>query len=442
MTVVAGIDGSVEVVPNQFDFIRQWDDPAGIRVAASVMFGQGTVAEGGDARGAFLTSPRDTVWAVPRLDIAFRGGMEYESGVAEACAQVQAAALDAHELHNPTATLPLHVEPSKRASFRLDGAELVVNAGILQGVPLEMEDPFAEFLRLTDTLGVVVAATSRQYIATLHPSSAAEMLPCMAVHPGGLSQKGFDRVKQRSSNWKAVVPVNVSLMAGGEDLSDDHVMTYGSTAQERFLPTGLSYSGTCILCGGTRVSVEHCTPSWLTEMLGVMPTTAPLLCVACNHRLGRNIEEPVAGLYHAGRLLDPANKQLMALWMFKTALMLSAAANVQIPVDLRESLARCEVRRDLLIDATEDASGQIAGYRFTVTHFRRSLRQQGAFLFSFVGGSLRYYVARPPEGAPLSVVRYRGQPFHDALVESIAGARMYRTDAEPRPAPPRTPKKR
>ena len=349
-------------------FASRYTDPEGVDISFDVAFRQSTSVSRPhpDLRpGDAAEGSTDVISAVPRMIILFGGE---SMRVAEMLARVQAKALGASVLESGEAHFPIHVEISERARGVVAEDTVEIQAhGLLSGRTFKVHERFTYFLRVTNCLAVFIAGGNALYGVTV-PLSEHVAIPTVASHKGSLQAPTFNQLAERSSKWFTSAIENLSALAGGSRYRDDHFYEFGATPREHFLPERVSYMSTCLVCGGSPVSREHCTPNWLTGALKSMPLVAPILCEACNNVLGRDIERPIADLWMSGAELTQ-EQSLHRLWAYKTAVLCSLACHVQVPPDLAAGLRDRFVPSSFIVEVRTDLTLVNEGYQFQLATF-------------------------------------------------------------------------
>lgn len=410
-----------------FELPHRGSDPEGLySISLSLHLVEGTSTDDlQDADG--VKTPRYFLTAVPRLDIVVH--RESCDQAADAVLYSQAQALGALEVQDQDFSYPLHVQVSRRASFELRTGGLLLNApGLLAEQVLAIDARLAYFLDLTGFLGVTLALDGCEirFVASIPVRGGQGDIPVVVTHPGRLDGKTSTTKVLRSTNWQRSVIGNPSVFAGGEDLPDEHVMSYGSLNDGWFIPQKVGNVGQCVLCGSAPVTLEHCVPKWLSDHLGVMPVTAEILCPQCNNELGTALEHPVSRWFLAGKELEPKTDDLARLWLFKTALLLSSASNARYSAEYREALRINHVPSKVRV-LKFDASRVANGFAYTVTHFRRKLVRDGYLLVTIYFSGKAYVIVHPD---PFPLKRHYVAIHHDDLLWELTGVTMQRTRAD------------
>ncbi|SKH67062.1 Uncharacterised protein [Mycobacteroides abscessus subsp. bolletii] len=342
--------------------------------------------------------PNDVVSIVPERS-SFATPFAIYDAESELAADSFGWMLGAHrvpeDFSEATVDLPLHRKVSTNSSFSLTGKKLSI---AIHSTPrrtalreLSLPARVVYFLRLTQTLGVQIRYNERtRYFGTIVREGVDIRRPLIAMHRGTLNPG----IREKSKNWEAFNSYYESVFVGGDDSGDDRTYVgYASRVREQF-PLNVTRS-TCLRCKSTtRLTVEHCTPKWLTDRLNVTPVTAKILCKPCNAAFGAELEEPVAALYDSGMLDDPAHRALVTRWAVKTAIMLSSVSNVQIPQELFDFVEGHNADSSVAVYCTGGARSFLdSGYLYVVTKFRPELATN-SFLFSMNFGPILFVVAR------------------------------------------------
>jgi hypothetical protein len=290
---------------------------------------------------------------------------------------------------------PLHRKVSTHSSFSLTGKKLTITMHgtprrtVMRALPLPARVVY--FLRLTKTLAIQIRYNRKtRYFGTIVLEGGDIRRPLVATHRGIINPG----IREKSKNWEGANLIYESVFVGGDESGDDRTYTgYASHEREQF-PLNVTRP-TCLRCGAaTRLTVEHCTPKWLTDRLNVTPVTAKILCKPCNTAFGAELEEPVAALYDTEALNNPAHRNLVTRWAVKTAIMLSSVSNVPIPQELFDFVEERNTDSSVAVYCTDTAQPFLdSGYLYMVTKFRGELASD-SFLFSINFGRTLFVVAR------------------------------------------------
>lgn len=314
---------------------------------------------------------------------------------ATALARLQQAAFSAVAAED--AEVCLTARASTRVTFELSGSKLRLKpADARPRSPMELdwfhlEPRVAWFLEETGTLSVQIASSWGLHLVSV--TRAGEVLA--ATIKGRVDSKSARDLLTRATGWRAVVVANASLLAGADvnDRSDHHFRTYGASPTEADLPR-LAYRGGCLACGTSEgLSREHCVPNWVARELDVEPVTCDVFCKECNNKLGDALEAPIAEMHREGTLSASLDSSLVVRWAIKTALTLSAAANVWVRPEWMGRIASGAVPGGFEVFGRV-LGRSTPGYSFTVHQFTASDRRAGRHLSILSLGSLLFVVAR------------------------------------------------
>lgn len=340
---------------------------------------------------------RDVLIAFPILWWSLPAGDSMSRSISEAVAQAQAHALGAIEVSD--SSLPLAPSSTQTVTFTVADDTLTLSStrhvGLIGGLGFKVVKRLAWFLERCQTVAVIINAPSKTWVATVTRDATP---PLVLAHPGSFDSTSLDGLIDHSIRWKAVSIGNSSLLAGAEDFPDHHYRTYEATPDSNDIPSGLSYSGGCIACGGDGNSREHCVPNWIASDHKVVPVTAKLFCLECNNHFGDKLEKEIAVLTRTGKLPCALRSKVFALWAIKTAVALSVASDVRIDPAWMRAVRVDELPDGFRVFATTDVN-MYPGYAFSVGQFSRSATNEGTFLFSFVVDKLLFVVMRDPSGS-------------------------------------------
>lgn len=393
------------------------------------------VWEGSSSDPLSASSPFETVRARDLLAgipvLWWRPGMKDEGALADRLLEVfgraQAIAIGAVEF-DPSHEPPLTVSavPSSTLLVHADAVELFSTSrplGLLHGNRFPIDPRLARFLRLCETLSVVIETPTAAFVASF---VIDERPPQQVFHEGTLRMKSFASVVEHSDKWAPATLGSMSLLAGMADLADHHVRTYMATPSACDLPDRISYVGPCLACGGPGNSREHCLPRWIANAHNVVPVVAPLFCVSCNSHFGAEVEAPLAIEVRANGLSGALHTELFARWAVKTALTLSAASEVRFPNEWMREIRAGVISEDFQIFANANAVME-PGYLFSVTHFSRAERHNGLFLLTFAMNGLLFVVLRNPTGTielP-GLDRLRPEPHARSVAQTIDVVKLH-----------------
>lgn len=307
--------------------------------------------------------------------------------------------------HN-SVELPVHRKVSTSCSFSLTGKKLdIIRHGmprrtVMRALPLDPRVVY--FLRLTETLGVDIRyGGETRYFGTIVQEGSGIRRPVLATHRGTINAG----IREKSKNWERAIPFYESVFVGGDDSGDDRTYVGYATHDREQFPTGITRT-VCLCCAAaTSLTVEHCTPKWLANRLGVTPVTAEILCKPCNTTFGAEFEDYVAKLYDTNMLTAPVHRNLVSRWAVKTAIMLSAVSNVSIRQELFDFVEGRNADSSVSVYWCDNAQSMLdSGYHYVVTKFRPELAAE-SFLFTMIFGATSFVVARTPtELGPLPLI--------------------------------------
>lgn len=409
-----------------------------------LLFIGASTSDGKDREGSRATvRVRDIVAAVPVLWWRLETELTRWQGspVLEAAGYMQSKALGATLLENHA--FPMNSKRTEAVGFRVKGETVrlisdTINAGVFSDQQFKIDPRLAFFLALSQTLSVVIETPASTYVSTITADGGA---PRQVMHDGTAHMSSLDKVVRKSTRWEVVHVGNPSILADAHDTPDHHRRTYSATSGRTDLPDRLSKRRTCLACGKAGDSREHCVPKWIAFDQQVTPVVAPLFCVACNNYFGETLEVPISEAYRAGLITSSLDQTVLHQWALKTALLLSAASDVQVDDTWMAELRAGRMPVGFQIFALTDASME-PGYIFSVTHFSRAARDAGQFLFSFAMRDLLFVVLRHSEDLQIAglqrvlprdapVLRLSGldvADLHDQVMEQMTGHAMARSD--------------
>lgn len=211
---------------------------------------------------------------------------------------------------------------------------------------------------------------------------------------GSVDGKAREVLLHQSTKWEAFISASSDPFSGPGLDGDDRLHTFYGDRETVYFPS--TFTQSCLICGSSQVSREHCTPKWLADSLELQPVVAGVLCEDCNGKLGSTLEAPVSHLYKNGELGDPIHVSLMNRWMVKTAATLGAAANLGVPEPLRKSIETGNLDPSLLIWAKKTTSPEAPYYRFRIVRFTAQHDALGWFIVSFEFPGFAFAVAHLP----------------------------------------------
>ena len=382
------------------------------------------------------------IWDVPDLD-----------PMADVIARLQATAIGATEIL--PGTLPLRAYETPRLTFTIGGDQLTVTSdqsslGLFEGQAFKVAPRLAWFLNEGGTLGVCVRTSRTTWGATALNGAP---FPLLAAHEGSTQSKAFTSILEHSERWVFIRPFNQSLFSDALDAPDHHFRFFGATPASADLPQ-INYSGTCVGCGSSEQSREHCLPNWIASTHKVIPVTAPVFCEPCNNYFGVELERPIAHRFQAGTLRHRGESELLARWAVKTSLTLAAASGVLLDPTWGRDLRHGQVPNGFEVFAHWGGS-MAPGYVYAVTQFSRALADAGAFLFTFAMDGLVFVTVRAPIPLGQLPVFERVLPYspveenpdqsgeinlnrlHQAVLEAITGEKTDFNFSRPKAVHPR-----
>src|SRR5437588_471757 len=164
--------------------------------------------------------------------------------------------------------LPIHCSISSVAHFAITGNTITFTTRGIVSLVLDLDPRMTYFLKLTQMLGVEITDGSSRFFGTVELEGSGNPWPKVSSLPGRMNRQAI----AKSTKWEGIFPSTAQNLVGGEDIPDDHNRIYGATTRTRFIPPQ-TVRDRCLRCGiqSLRLTVEHCTPKWLTDRLQVPP---------------------------------------------------------------------------------------------------------------------------------------------------------------------------
>lgn len=302
-------------------------------------------------------------------------------------------------------TLPLNWNVSSKVTFSIVKNKIVINSRDMPGnintevdylfnrLTSEINERQKYFLSLSDTLGICLVRNNEKYFSTIcRKNTVSSILVHDSVPP-----KNLNRVFDISKNWKAVRAFGDIYASGAHEIPNDHFIAMYSGQDGENITKKVKYSGDCIFGHKGQTTIEHCTPKWLADSLRAQPITCKLLCEDCNTNFfGKQFEVKMSQLFFNKQICDNDNRNFVALWCVKTALFISAAANVPLKHSWLDSLYNKQIPNGFQIFVS-DMHAKPNCYYAIPTIFNGQRTEKGCFFFQFICDGMCFIVVNSPE---------------------------------------------
>lgn len=293
---------------------------------------------------------------------------------------------------------PLSLEFDKSLSFDVVGGAVVnmlqifTNQGQLE---FPVSETFASFVRLTETLGLMVpvGGDNTYRIVSVRQRGSDLTLPQVGDAGVLMSDAKFEKTLETPKAWRAKFCLSPELYVDQVNDSITYEHYYIGESDRRVSKTLVQEI--CLLCQTTnKMTREHCTPRWLMTKMNLRPIVATIFCSSCNSEQGRRLESPMEQSFISGSFLR--DEELTNMWALKTALTLAASQNIRVPRVMAEAVRSGDVSLGgaevlALHDETLPPEGE---FRFIVASLRKEDYEKGRFALLFTFFNYSFLVLR------------------------------------------------
>ncbi len=304
-----------------------------------------------------------------------------------------------------SSALPLNWNVSSKVTFSIINNRIVINrCDALENANAEIDFIFNRLtseinerqkylLSLSDTLGILLVRNNEYYFSTICGKDAVSSI---LVHDS-VSPKNLNMVFDISKNWKPVRAFGDIYASGAHEISNDHFIAMYSGQDGENITKKVKYSGNCIFGHTDQTTIEHCTPKWLADSLHAQPITCKLLCRDCNtNYFGKQFEVKMSQLFFNKQICNKDNSIFVALWCVKTALFISAAANVPLKHSWLDSLYNMQIPDGFQIFVSNIHAKPDCYYAIPAI-FNGRRTEEGCFFFQFICDGMCFIVVNSPE---------------------------------------------
>jgi hypothetical protein len=235
---------------------------------------------------------------------------------------------------------PLTLEFDSRLSFDIaegQGAPILKLFTTEGRLEFPVSERFATFVRLTETLGLMVPAADDDTFTVVSVRQRGSDLARPHVADAGalMSDAKFEKTLETKKAWRAKSVANPELYVGHVNNSVTYEHYVISEFDRRVSKTLVQEI--CLLCRTTKnITREHCTPHWLMKRMKLQPIVALIFCSSCNSEQGRKLESPIEQAFISGNF--PSDENLTKMWALKTSLTLAVSQNIRVPRVLAEAV--------------------------------------------------------------------------------------------------------